>query len=333
MNKLSETTRLTVGIDHAGERLDIFLAHAIDHVSRSKIQDLVEKGRVSLNGRVAIKKTVLREGDEIDVSGGGASPSSDAGPQAQNIPLEILYEDESLLAINKPAGMVVHPGNGVPDGTLVNALLHHVKHLSAGWEASRPGIVHRLDKDTSGIVLVAKNDVAHTELGRMFAEREVHKQYVGICIGRRPGESGTISEALGRSKRDPVKRAVREDGKDAVTDYELLAHHCSVSVVRFLPRTGRTHQIRVHASSSGFPVLADAVYGGGKDTFNKIAPMCRPFCLTIYNCFNRHALHARSISFAHPASKKEIRLSAPFPKDFNLALALFEKAGESAGNI
>ena len=245
----------------------------------------------------------------------------------QNIPLDILYEDEYLLAVNKPAGMVVHPGNGNREGTLVHALLYHVKSLSAGSGPDRPGIVHRLDKDTSGVVLVAKTDETHRQLARLFSTREIKKEYAGFCVGRRPAAHGSMGAPLGRSRRDPVKRAVRQDGKEALTEYWLLAHHCGISVMKFAPHTGRTHQIRVHCSAAGFPVIADALYGGGKEALNRIPVLERPFAIGVYKCFERHALHARSITFVHPQTHREQTISAPLPEDFNRALELFEKHG------
>ena len=325
-------SRLTAGIEDAGVRLDVFLARSITALSRARIQNLIENCRVLLNNASAPKKTLLRPGDGIIVNL-GAPQARESGPTPQNIALDILYEDEWLLAINKPAGMVVHPGHGVPDGTLVNALLYRVKTLSEGGERGRPGIVHRLDKDTSGVVLVAKSDAAHAKLAAMFAKREIHKLYVGICVGRRPDAAGAVQNPLGRSRRDPVKRAVRVDGKEAFTEYELAAHHCGVSVVRFLPRTGRTHQIRVHASSAGFPVLCDSLYGGGKDAAGRVSPLCRPFVSTVCRCFSRQALHARRISFVHPFLGSELAINAPLPPDFVLAIAAFEKAGERVDNI
>jgi 23S rRNA pseudouridine1911/1915/1917 synthase len=332
MDFTSAVQRIVAGSDVFGERLDVFLTRTLTSLSRAKIQHLIEQERVLLNGMPAAKKTQVNAGDEIAFEMPAASFGAGTGPAPQDIPLDILYEDDALVAVNKPAGMVVHPGNGVGDGTLVNALLHHVKSLSAGWEPDRPGIVHRLDKDTSGVVLAAKTDQVHAALGRMFEAREIHKQYIGICIGRRPDGQGSICEPLGRSRRDPVKRSVRLDGKDALTRYELAAHCSGVSVLRFMPHTGRTHQIRVHASAAGFPVLADSLYGG-TNAAAQVAPLCRPFVASIYKCFTRHALHARSISFVHPVARTEFTVVAPFPQDFVNAFALFEKAGETVQGL
>jgi 23S rRNA pseudouridine1911/1915/1917 synthase len=331
VNPPSNISRFTVHPESSGFRLDVFLARSLPSFSRAKIQKLIEDGRVLRNGENAAKKTPVSTGDTVEIDASSVVREAGSAPPPQDIPLDILYEDEFLCAVNKPAGMVVHPGSGVAGGTLVNALLHHVKSLSAGWGAGRPGIVHRLDKDTSGVLIVAKTDETHAALGRMFAAREIHKEYIGMCAGRRPQASGNISAPLGRSRRDPVRRSVRGDGKDALTEYVLLSHHCGISVVRFLPRTGRTHQIRVHASVSGFPVVADSVYGGGRDAAARVAPLCRPFAAGIYKCFTRHALHARRISFVHPGKNVPVSITAPFPEDFKKALGLFTEVGQPAG--
>jgi 23S rRNA pseudouridine1911/1915/1917 synthase len=243
---------------------------------------------------------------------------------AQNIPLEIIYEDDYLLAINKPAGMVVHPGNGNRGMTMVNALLYHIHSLSHGSAIERPGIVHRLDKDTSGVILVAKTDTVHSALARMFFEHTIEKYYVALCAGLRPAEHAVIDMPLGRNRRDPIKRSVQTDGKNARTEYWLLHHACGVSVVGIRPHTGRTHQIRVHFSSHGFPILCDPLYGGGNDRVETLAVLDRPKAYKIYKCFDRHALHARKISFKHPVTQKPMMLVAPFPEDF---LAAFEMLG------
>jgi 23S rRNA pseudouridine1911/1915/1917 synthase len=328
----SRAVQLTAGEGTAGERLDVFLAGNLPSLSRAKIQKYIENKQVTLNGRTAAKKALVQSGDLVDIDISVTAAPSHAGPVPRRIPLDILYQDDALLAVNKPAGMVIHPGSGTGDATLVHALLYHVHTLSAGSQPDRPGIVHRLDKDTSGVVLVAKTDAAHAALAALFASREIKKQYVGICVGRRPDASGTIREPLGRSRRDRVKRSVRRDGKEAVTGYRLLAHACGVSVVQFSPRTGRTHQIRVHASASGFPVLADALYGGGTEAINRLAVLDRPFAHGIFKCFDRQALHARSISFVHPFTNKEQTIWAPFPQDFLAALEIFRGVGQEIEN-
>jgi 23S rRNA pseudouridine1911/1915/1917 synthase len=320
-----DTVRIKVDTEHSKERLDLFLAGRFPEISRSKLQKAIGEGAILLNGIVPAKKTLVSGGDIVlfDKQRPGSHPSDHL--VAQDIPLSIIYEDEYCIAVNKPAGMVVHPGNGNREGTLVNALLYHAAgSLSHGSGPDRPGIVHRLDKGTSGVILVAKNDEAHRSLSELFSRRQIHKYYMGICCGAMPQEYGTIGSRLGRSRRDPIKRSVREDGKEAVTEYRLLAHHCGISVVRFSPQTGRTHQIRVHASVSGFPVVCDSLYGGGRDAIGRLAVLFRPFAYNVYKCFNRQALHAHTVEFIHPFSKKKMSITAPFPQDFTQAMSLFE---------
>lgn len=241
----------------------------------------------------------------------------------QEIDLVIIYEDEWFVAVDKSAGMVVHPGSGNPDGTLVNALLFHLSNLSEGSAPDRPGIVHRLDKNTSGVVIAAKTDEAHYGLARLFAQREVQKQYIGVCMGVRPQDSGIIDAPIGRRRGDPTRWGVRPGGKQAATEYSLLAHRSGTSLLRFLPRTGRTHQIRVHCSHSGFPIVADSLYGGGRERTKNLDPVDRPFAHKVLGCFARHALHAHRIRFIHPMTGAEIDLAAPLPTDFRRATSLF----------
>jgi len=308
----------------AGMRLDVFLAARFPEFSRSRIQKVIDSGAVLVNGETVAKKNAVSLGDTVQFDPQSMRDKNPGHLIAENIPLAILYEDDHIIAVNKPAGMVVHPGHGNREGTLVHGLLFHVKALSQGSEPDRPGIVHRLDKDTSGVILVAKNDESHRRFASMFAERTIQKQYVGICCGTRPAEHETIDASLGRSKRDPVRRAVREDGKQAITEYRLLGFQSGISVVRFSPHTGRTHQIRVHASLAGFPIVCDPLYGGGHDAVQRLPVLERPFAYAIYKCFTRHALHAQSVEFIHPFSHKEMTISAPLPDDFEKALALFE---------
>ena len=310
-----------VDADHAGIRLDTYVAGQCEQISRSKIQKLIGNGLILHNGNKADKKTHCKVGDSISISESNSVVNDAPLPVAQNIPVDIMYEDEYLLAVNKPPGLVVHPGNGNPDSTLVNALLYHVTSLSQGSVSNRPGIVHRLDKDTSGILLVAKNDTVHAQLSTMFANREVEKYYIGICSGLRPHEHDSIDLPLARSNREPLKRSVQSDGKHACTEYWLLGYKQSISVLRLKLHTGRTHQIRVHCSYKGFPILFDELYGGGKEHMQKLPVLDRPFAYSVYKYFNRHALHAHMVRFTHPVTRKVMEISAPLPLDFNNAIS------------
>lgn len=313
-----------ISSEDAGQRLDIVVSKHLPEFSRSKIQSFIEKGCIFHNGAAAKKNSRLKTGDIIIIDRKMTDGSVHSTVVAQNIPLEIIYEDEYLLAINKPAGMVVHPGNGNGSNTMVNALVYHIHSLSHGFEVERPGIVHRLDKDTSGVILVAKTDAVHNSLARMFFDHTIEKYYCALCVGLRPAEHAVIDMPLGRNRRDPVKRSVQTDGKNAMTEYWLLRHACGVSVLGIRPHTGRTHQIRVHFSSHGFPILGDSLYGGGKSRVETLAVLDRPKAYKIYKCFSRHALHARRISFVHPCSQLPMTIVAPFPEDF---LTAFEMLG------
>jgi 23S rRNA pseudouridine1911/1915/1917 synthase len=305
-----------------GTRLDVCISAHLPDVSRSKIQQSIVDSKVTLNGSVVPKNTTTRPGDCITIVDDAFAPQSTT-VAGQDIPITVLWEDGYAMAINKPAGLVVHPGNGNPDGTLVNALVFHNAGLSQGSEPLRPGIIHRLDKDTSGVIIVAKTDAAHAAFSDLFAQRIVKKQYTGVCIGKRPQDTGTIDAALGRSRQDPVKRTVREDGRAAVTDYSLIKYRDGISVVAFSPQTGRTHQIRVHSKHAGFPIISDSLYGDDKAWLSRIPPLERPFAHSIVKCFKRHALHARKLTFIHPFTHAEIVIKAEYPADFVHAMKLF----------
>jgi 23S rRNA pseudouridine1911/1915/1917 synthase len=237
------------------------------------------------------------------------------------MPLSVLYEDDFYLAVDKAAGIVVHPGSGNRSGTLVNALLYHLgKNLSSGSHPERPGIVHRLDKETSGVILVAKTNAAHAALASAFAGREVKKEYLGFCMGVPQEAAGAIDLPLARSRKDPLKRSPDPLGKSSRTEFRLLAAHSGISLVQFMPRTGRTHQIRVHCSSRGFPILGDTLYGGGPGRLPQLPPEYRPFAARMLGCFKRQALHSWRITFSHPFSKEPITVVAPLPEDFQRGL-------------
>jgi 23S rRNA pseudouridine1911/1915/1917 synthase len=328
MDNLS-AQRFTVSPDDAGKRLDVFLSQCIKELSRTRIQKLIAAGSVLVNGHYPHKRLLVLIGDAIEVRETASVRPLSSLLEPQNIPLAILYEDEFVLAIDKPAGLVVHPGNGNWTGTLVNALLYRNGALAAGYSPERPGLVHRLDKETSGVLLVAKTDPAHSSLARAFASRAIKKRYVGFCFGVPQDPHGIIDIALARSRKEPVKRIADKAGKSSQTEYHVLGSRAGISFIQFLPHTGRTHQIRVHCSVSGFPIVADSLYGGGKERLQRLAPLDRPFASSILHCFNRHALHARSITFINPFTQKEMTIVAPLPEDFQSGLRLFGK--ESIG--
>ncbi len=302
-------------------RLDYYLAHHYSEFSRSKIQEAIKSGNVWVNKKVGKKSTLLHENDlviiyndaleEVAVEEGVIHP--------QEMDLDIIFEDEHYLAINKPAGLVVHPGNGNPDGTLLNGIYHYLADTPG-----TPRLVHRLDKDTSGVIMVAKNEQSHEALGNLFIDRKVYKGYLGICIGKYPDRGGIIDAPLGRSKIDPIKRTIRPDGRESRTDYALLRYRNGVSLLAFRLHTGRTHQIRVHSAFSGFPILADMFYGGDKPRVKQLEPMERPFAYRLYSIFDRQALHARYISFIHPFTGEECAFTAPLHPDFEKAITALD---------
>ncbi len=286
---------LIVPNEQAGERLDRYLAAALPQFSRSRLQSLIRSGEVQLQGKAARTRETVRTGDVVRLNEPEVVEIED---QAEEIPLEILFEDDDLLVLNKPPGLVVHPGAGNPTHTLVNALLHHCTSLSGIGGKQRPGIVHRLDKDTSGCLLVAKNDATHQELSRQFAAREVKKIYLALVAGTLKKPRGTIEAPIGRHPVQRKKMAIdQRRGRLAKTDYRVLKSGVGVTLVECALHSGRTHQIRVHLQHLGHPVLGDALYGR-KTT----AP--------------RQMLHAWKLGFTHPRTQERIFLEAPLPQDF-----------------
>jgi 23S rRNA pseudouridine1911/1915/1917 synthase len=286
------------------QRLDRYLAAAERWGSRAQVQRMIAAGNVEVDGRPARPSQVVRPGQTIQITGLPAIAAA-AGVEPEDIPLDVIYEDDALLVINKPAGLVVHPAAGNWRGTLVSALLHHWGGSLPGLDPLRPGLVHRLDKDTSGVIVVAKDAATLADLGRQFRRREVEKRYVALVWGRLRQPRGTVNSPIGRNPVQRKRMAVRPGGRDAVTDYQVIAQGREVSYVRLFPRTGRTHQIRVHLAALGHPIVGDAVYGGGRR---------RPEPL-----IQRQALHAEAISFTHPKTGERVQFTAPEAPDFSRA--------------
>lgn len=288
-------------------RLDVYLSDETEY-TRSYIKQLIDGGRVLLNGEKPKAGAVVKKGDEIDID--PPEPFVAARP-APEIPVDIIYEDGDIAVINKPQGLTVHPAPGNYDNTLVNALLAHLDSLSAINGALRPGIVHRLDKNTSGVMVVAKNDKAHLSLSRQIADRTVTKKYVAIVDGHLPAEEGRIDAPIGRNPRDRKLMAVVAGGRRAVTDYKLLERLKGHDYAEFRILTGRTHQIRVHAKYIGHPVTGDEQYGRGSFLGTK-----------------GQLLHARSLTFVHPTTGEEMTFTTPLPETFEKVLrALRDKDG------
>src|ERR1041385_8997871 len=293
------------------ERLDAFLRSQFPTISRGAIQRLIEQGDICVDGRPVKATHHPRAGECIAIHWPDARPAA-AAPQ--DIPLDILFEDEDLLVLNKPPGMVVHPSAGHEESTLVNALLHHCAgRLSGIGGVARPGIGHRLDKETSGCLVVAKHDPIHLALSSQFAGREVEKVYQAVVCGAVTAESGDIRAAIGRHPTHRKRMAVTDgNGRDAWTSFRVLERLRAATLVEALLHTGRTHQVRVHLKHLGFPVVGDATYGNRQN--KHLAE------LTGYSA-PRHLLHARRLAFKHPRSGKRMRFDAPLPADFEEALA------------
>jgi len=304
--------------DMPSGRLDLFMARQNLGLTRNQIQKLLEAGHIKLNGHEAKAAYKIRVGDciEIEIP---APASLETKPEA--IPLEILYQDKHVALIDKPAGLVVHASAGHSEGTLVNALLYHLKDLSGIGGKLRPGIVHRLDKDTSGIMLVAKNNRAHAELVRMFQNREIQKTYLALAYGSFKQDSGMMQNKLGRSRGNRKKISSKtQQGKEAKTSFKVLKRFSNMALLEVKPHTGRTHQIRVHLAESGHPVVGDAVYGG-RQWIHKLSPALQGLVQKI----KRQMLHAQRLEFVHPVSGKKIKGEASLPSDFQKILQEAQK--------
>ena len=316
-----------------GQRLDQFLAAQLEGVSRSRVQLLIEQGDVLVDGAQEKPRLKLRGGERIQIVGEPHPAPLKAEPQA--IPLDVVYEDDDLAVVNKPAGMMVHAGSGQTEearhrGTLVNALLYRFRTLSSAGGELRPGIVHRLDKSTSGLIAVAKNDRAHAALAAAFAGRRIHKTYLALVHGRVERARGTITAAV---SRDPVRRTrmttrPNENARSAVSHYEVIRRLTTrfgrFTLVRVTIETGRTHQIRVHMASIGHPVVGDTLYGGAGQL--TAARERRRGGEAERIPLGRNFLHAARLEFAHPATGRQLVLEAPLPEELNALLARLQEA-------
>ncbi len=279
-------------------RIDLYLTQKEIYPSRSQIRNLITQGKIRVNNNPVKPSYILKNGDVIDLT---LPENKELKIKAEAIPLDIIYEDEYLVVVNKPADMIVHPAGKICSGTLVNALLYHCKDsLSGIGGVIRPGIVHRLDKNTSGLMVVAKNDFAHLDLSRQIKNHQVTKKYITLVRGNLKDDSGIIDAPIGRSLKNRKKMAVTEGkSREAITHFKVLKRFSGYTLVEATLRTGRTHQIRVHLAFIGFPIVGDQLYGRRRQGLN----------------INRQALHSYVLGFVHPESKKYMEFSAPLPKD------------------
>jgi 23S rRNA pseudouridine1911/1915/1917 synthase len=333
---MTEARSFVVPQEAAGQRLDQFLTARLEGVSRSRVQLLLEQGDVLVDGTGLKASYKLRGGESITVTGEPRPAPLKA--IAEDIPLSVVYEDKDLAVIDKPAGMMVHAGSGATDdarsrGTLVNALLHRFQSLSSTGGDLRPGIVHRLDKETSGLIIVAKNDRTHAALARMFSGREIRKTYIALVHGAIERQKGTISAAVGR---DPVRRTrmttrPRENARAAVSHYEVVRRletpFGKFTLVRVRIETGRTHQIRVHMASIGHPVAGDTLYGAPGQLTVQRSQSKSDYKLRL----GRNFLHAAELEFTHPVTGKPLELTAPLPEALESFLHQIEGGGEPTG--
>jgi 23S rRNA pseudouridine1911/1915/1917 synthase len=327
-------TTHTVPPEAAGQRLDAWLATQLDNVSRARVQLLLSESKALVNGAPARPSLKLRGGESIEILGEPTPPPLRATPE--DIPLDIIYEDADLSVVNKPAGMMVHAGSGATDdarnlGTLVNALLSHYQQLSTTGGPLRPGIVHRLDKQTSGLIIVARNDAAHLKLGEMFSRRQVHKTYLALVHGHVKADRGTISAAIARDAIRRTRMTTRRESLDsgartAISHYAVIERITSrfgaFTLVSVRIETGRTHQIRVHLSSIGHPVVGDTLYGAPARIAIPTATRRKksdpePEAISL----DRNFLHAAELRFAHPRTAKPLDLKAPLPEELTAFLS------------
>lgn len=324
-DELFEHHRIVVEKGHMLLRIDKFLNNRLANVSRSQLQNAADAGSVLVNGKSVKSSYKVKPGDLITIV--LAHPPREIELYPDDIPLNIIYEDEHLLVVNKPPGLVVHPGFGNYRGTLVNALVHHMhphlegKPLQA--DSVRPGLVHRIDKNTSGLVVIAKDGVSMTHLAKQFFDRTIERRYTALVWGDFQDESGTITGHVGRNLTDRKIMDVfpsGEHGKHAVTHYKVIEKFGYVTMIECKLETGRTHQIRVHMKYAGHPLFNDETYGGHRILKGTVFTKYRQFVENCFNLMPRHALHARSLGFIHPATNKEMNFESDLPSDFSAVI-------------
>lgn len=289
---------IIVDKEKQGKRVDAFVSESVEDISRTMAQKLIDEGKILVNSKKIKSSYKVEENDCVEIE---IPQATETKLKAQDIPVPIIYEDDDIIVVNKPKGMVVHPANGNPDGTLVNAILAMCKGSLSGIGGEiRPGIVHRLDKDTSGLIIIAKNDKAHINMSKQIQDRLVSKKYIALVRGIVPDDEATINMPIARSLKDRKKMNVNKNGKEAITHFKVIKRYNKYTLIEVKIDTGRTHQIRVHMSYIGYPIIGDGVYSNGKNEFGVEGQM----------------LHAKSLDFKHPITGKEIHLEAPIPEYF-----------------
>lgn len=336
---MTQKLQILVPAGQNRERIDIFLTNLIENTTRSKVQQAIEEGYVLVNGKSTKPGYKVNPGDVIDINLPKPPPQT---VKAEKIPINVVYEDDYIIVVNKPAGMVTHPAYGNYTGTLVNALLYHCQgklaHINeveesddieikdrVGYEPlnARAGIVHRLDKDTSGLIVVAKDDFSHAFLAKQFSNRTIDREYWAIVWGKfGKQKKGVVEANLARSKSDRKKVAVSQNGKYAVTEYEVITEFDFLSLIKLKLKTGRTHQIRVHMHHIGHPVFGDPTYGGRRISYGENVKKNKDFVEELLGIMKRQALHAKTIGFIHPVTKEKMFFNSKLPADMQKVIRL-----------
>ena len=310
--------KISVSSSDELKRLDSFLSKRLVQFSRTSIQKMIANGLILVNEKIVKKNFRLSYSDSIDIDISSKADKSKVSLKKWDYPLEVLYQDKDIAIINKPRGVIVHPAPGNHDRTLVNILLHRFdKELKNALDPSRPGIVHRLDKDTTGIMIIALNQHAHWKISDQFKDRTIQKEYIALTWRQWKEQSGIIENILGRNKKNPIQFESSDKGKKASSHFELIKAGEYLSAVRFFPKTGRTHQIRVHCKEFGFPIFGDELYGGGIKKSKEFMKNVKAKLDNHFSLVQGHCLHAFSIEFEHPSTLKKVKFSVDPNKNFS----------------
>ena len=310
--------KISVSSSDELKRLDSFLSKRLVQFSRTNIQKMIANGLILVNEKIVKKNFRLSYSDSIDIDISSKADKSKVSLKKWDYPLEVLYQDKDIAIINKPRGIIVHPAPGNHDRTLVNILLHRFdKELKNTLDPSRPGIVHRLDKDTTGIMIIALNEHAHWKISDQFKDRTIQKEYIALTWRQWKEQSGIIENILGRNKKNPIQFESSDTGKKALSHFELIKAGEYLSAVRFFPKTGRTHQIRVHCKEFGFPIFGDELYGGGIKKSKEFMKNVKAKLDNHFSLVQGHCLHAYSIEFEHPSTLKKVKFSVDPNKNFS----------------